>query len=492
MKILLLVAPTNFSLNFGDLGKATDPPLGILYIASYAKKYGPEGLKFFFCDGILEGFENTLKFVRRTKADIIGISSVTPNIEGAYRLINLIRKEFPETKLILGGPHTTAFPEEALERSELDVAVIGEGERTFTELVEYYLSDKTSSETLSGIDGICFRKDDKIIKTNPRKFIKDLDTIPFPARKLIPAEKYQGYPLFKATPSTVIISSRGCPYNCTFCSNNVWKSSKPVYRVRSPKNIVDEIEMLVQKGYKEFFDLSDEFNTNLDMAKEILREIVRRGLPIYYKCQLRAKPIDEELVQLMKNAGVWYVHLGIESGNPETLKGIRKMVTLEDVEKCCRLLKKYDIKIWGLFMYFNIWERKGKIFIEDYEKSLNTFNYAKKLYRLKLIDYFGGSITTPMPGSELWDIAMRHHLIKEECLGKWDMWFYKRDLRLISRFPGIPDSAIFKLHQKTFRYTAISLFIGGVLKFKNLRFNILRSLYFLKRQILLATHRYSK
>jgi radical SAM superfamily enzyme YgiQ (UPF0313 family) len=230
----------------------------------------------------------------------------------------------------------------------------------------------------------------------------------------------------------------------------------------------------------------------LDIAKEILKEIIRRELPIYYKCQLRAKPIDEEFVQLMKKAGVWYVHLGIESGNPETLIGIRKNITLNDVEKCCRLLKKYDIKIWGLFMYFNIWERQGKIFVEDYEKSLNTFNYAKKLYRLKLIDYFGGSITTPTPGSELWDISIRHNLIKEECLGRWDMWFYKRDLRLFSRFPGFPESSVFNLHQKTFRYTAISLFVGGVLKFKNLRFNILRSLYFLKRQILLISHRSSK
>ena len=317
-------------------------------------------------------------------------------------------------------------------------------------------------------------------------FIQELDSIPFPARDLVNMERYAGYPVGIAGPATSILTSRGCPFNCTFCSNNVWKTSRPHYRMRSAKNIVDEFEELSQKrGFKEFFDLSDEFNTNLSHAKDILREIIHRNLCINLKCQLRAKPIDEEFAHLMKQAGVWYVHLGIESGNEATLLGIRKKVSLEDVERCCHILKRYDIKIWGLFMYFNIWEKDGQVFREDYQKSMNTFDYARSLYSNRLIDYFGGSITTPMPGSELWDIAVRHNLIKEECTGKWDMWFYKRDLRLISRVPGVSESSIFKLHQMTVKYTIRSMLLGRLVRLSNLRFNLLRGLYFIKRQLVM-------
>ena len=484
MKVHFVMAPATFSLNYGDLGKGIDPPLGILYLASYLRKYGPPSIEIVVTDGPLEGFDATVQKVLESKADIVGISAVTTNIEGAYKIIDIIKKESPKTKIVLGGPHPTALPEEAFLRANPDVVIIGEGEETFQALVSHFMEGKWSSQELKKIDGICLKEGNNIIRTEPRKFIQDLDIIPFPARDLVDMKKYTGYPVSKTIPSTSIMCSRGCPFHCTFCSNNIWKTSFPRYRARSPKNVVEELKELKAKwGFKEFFDYSDEFNANLSQAKNLLKEIISAKLSIYLKCQLRVTPIDEELVQLMKKAGVWYVHLGIESGNEETLKGIRKMVTLKEVENCCRLLKKYDIKVWGLFMYFNIWEKDGKLVCEDYEKSLNTFNYAKKLYKNKLIDYFGGSITTPFPGSELWDIAMRHDLIKKECLGKYNMWFYKRDLRLVSYFPGVPESAIFKLHQKTFKYLVKSMLLGRVIKLGNLRFYLLRGLYFAKRQI---------
>jgi len=486
------MAPTTFPLNYGDLGKGTDPPLGILYIASYLRAYGPPNVEITITDGIVDGFDSTAQKVIEMKYDVVGISAVTPNIVGAYRLIGVIRKEHPDTKIVLGGPHPTALPEEAFERSFPDVVVIGEGEETFKELINYFKDGTESAKELKKIDGICIRDGDKILRTNARKFIQDLNSIPFPARELVNMERYAGYPVCKAGPSTSILTSRGCPFNCTFCSNNVWKTSRPYYRIRSVKNIVDELQELSQKrGFNEFFDLSDEFNTKLSHAKNILREVINRKLSINLKCQLRAKPMDEELAQLLKRAGVWYVHLGIESGNDETLRGIRKKVSLADVEKCCQILKRYDIKIWGLFMYFNVWEKDGQIFCEDYQKSMNTFNYAKKLYNKRLIDYFGGSITTPMPGSELWDIAVRHNLIKEECVSKWDMWFYKRDLRLVSRVPGVPESSIFKLHQMTVRYTIRSMLLGRLVRLGNLRFNLLRGLYFIKRQIVMNLKKFS-
>ena len=136
-------------------------------------------------------------------------------------------------------------------------------------------------------------------------------------------------------------------------------------------------------------------------------------------------------------------------------------------------------------MYFNVWENPdGSLAIEDVEKSTRTLEYAKSLYKRKLIDFFGGSITTPVPGSGLWQIASRHNLIKPECVGNWDMWFYKRDLRLVSIFPGVSEAEIFKLHQKTIKYTALGLIKARVLDFRNLPFTLRRGSYFLKREVL--------
>lgn len=490
LKIHLIMAPTNFELNYGDMGKGIDPPLGILYIASYIRKKAPLDYDIFITDGILDGYEKTLKEVLKVKGDIIGISAVTLNILGAYRLIDAIKERMPEVKVILGGPHPTALPEEAFYRSHPDVVVIGEGEVTFKELVFAFQSGKASLDDLMDIDGICLLANDKPVRTKPRRFISNLDEIPFPARDLVDMRRYTGHPMKRgAGLSTGYLSSRGCPFRCTFCSNNVWRTSTPPYRKRSPENIADELEELKERGFDEVFDQSDEFNTNIKHSKKVLREIIDRNLKMNIKCQLRAKPIDDELVELMKQAGVWYVHLGIESGNEETLLGIRKKVTLKDVENCCELLQRHQIRVWGLFMYFNIWEDNGSLCYENYDMSMKTFEYAKSLYKRKLINFFGGSITTPVPGSKLWSIALRHNLIKEECIGNYDLWFYKRDLRLVSKLPGLPESDIFKLHQKTYKFTIRAFLRERVLTFHNIAYAVRRTVYYLKRGLLLSFKR---
>lgn len=470
----------------GDLGKGQDPPLGILYLVSYLRTYGPKGIKFKATDGILLGYEKTLEEVLAEKADVIGISLVTPNAMGGYKLAKEIKNKMPASKIIFGGPHPTAFPGEPFQKSKADIVVIGEGEATFNELIALYAAGKYIPQSLKQIDGICFQLNGSVHRTKPRLFIQDLDTIPFPARDLVNMNKYSGWMLSKTGKSTAILISRGCPFKCTYCSNNIWRSSTPPFRSRSPENVIAELrELRSVYGIKEFFDNSDEFNTNLKYSKTLLRQIISELPDIYFQCQVRATPMDDELARLMKKAGVWYVHLGIESGNRETLKGIRKKITLEDVERCCKILKAHDIRVWGLFMYFNIWERNGKLFFENYEMSMNTFNYSKKLYKKKLIDFFGGSITTPVPGSELWDIAIRHNLIKKDYIGNWDKWFYKRKLRLVSRLPGVEETSIFGLHQKTIKYTALALLRQHLVNPKNLNIILLRAVYFLKRQVLI-------
>ncbi len=484
MKIHLVFAPTNFDLAHGDLGKDLDPPLGILYIAAYIREYGPQGIELVCTDGMTHGFDNTLEIIKQENADVVGLSLVTPNALGAYRLSKEIRNAMPEAKILFGGAHVTAMPEEPFERGKADAVIIGEGEATCLELVEHYANGVTESANLTDIAGLCLSVDGKLVQTAPRGFIQDIDTIPFPARDLLDMSVYSGYPLAKRRPGTTIFIARGCPFDCSFCSNNIWRCGRPMYRTRSPENVVAELKMLVDQGYREFFDNSDEFNANIKRTKALLRAIIDSGLDIKIKCQLRATPMDEELADLMKQAGVWYLHLGIESGNPETIKGTRKKISKEEVERCCEILQARGIKIWGLFMYFNLWEENGQLKGEDFAMSLNTLNYARSLQKRKLINFFGGSITTPVPGSELWDVAVRNNLIKDECKGNWDLWYYKRELRLVSKVPGVKEADVFKLHQRTVKYTAMSLIMNNVLDIKNFAFNFRRGLYYIKRQML--------
>jgi radical SAM superfamily enzyme YgiQ (UPF0313 family) len=233
-----------------------------------------------------------------------------------------------------------------------------------------------------------------------------------------------------------VLFSRGCAYNCTFCANVVWRSHTPKVRHRSAKNIVDEIEYLHQTyGVSEIYDCSDEFNNSVKHALAICDEIIKRGLKVSWKTSMRVAPLPEELVRKMAESGCWYVLVGIETGNQETLQGIKKKITFDQVEAACRLFRKYDIRVNGLFMLYNVWEENGKLRFESTEMVRNTFRYMAKLVKSNLLDYVGWSITMPYPGSELYRIATAYNLIKPEYEGRWDYWLVGDSY--IMNLPGI-------------------------------------------------------
>ena len=327
MKVTLVFSPIKKKPQMGEVGEKINPPLGILYLASAIKNW-VEGVEVTVIDGLFHGYNKTMQMVKDSSPDMLGISFYTLQAQSAYAFTNEFKAQCSSVPVILGGPHVTALPFESLSLSKADLSVIGEGEVTFTELVKNFQKYGTlGTETLFHIDGIAYRENGKIKISNTRKFIENLDDIPFPAFDLINIRDYSGFYYRKTSTETIILFSRGCPYQCTFCSNKVWNVSKPSVRFRSPKNIVDEMEMIQDKyGIKEFFDNSDEFNQSLKNAIAICDELIRRNLNIYWKTQLRATPLSEELVQKMKQSGCWYVHLGIESSNPETLKGTKKIL----------------------------------------------------------------------------------------------------------------------------------------------------------------------
>lgn len=481
MKIQFIFAPPVKRPLAGQLSEGIWPPLGILYLAAYIREKRP-GTELKVTDGLVAGFQGTLDEVTAFRPDILCVSYVTLVAIDAYRFIDQVRERLPDVLVVTGGPHATTFPLEALRRSRADVSVIGEGEETLFRIVEHV--ERGTLETgLPGIGGVAFRDSDGTpVQTPVRPYIEDLDRLPYPAYDLVRREDYRGWFLFRQRPEASFFMSRGCPFDCTYCSNRVWKCSSPKLRLRSPRSVADELQWLHEEfGYNEFFDNSDELNNNLKNAVAICNEIADRNLGISWKAQMRAAPISDELVAAMKRAGCWYVHLGIESINPRTVKGIRKHVTREQVVAACELLKKHGIKVLGLFMFNNVWEEDGELVFESIEESRETLAFARGLVKQRLLDFIACSITTPYPGSELYDIAVRHGLIKEPYRDQWDKWL--REDYFIMSLPGVEEKHQARLRTLAYRTQFWCMLRSGNIGLKDVGYYLHKAAAFIKNEI---------
>jgi anaerobic magnesium-protoporphyrin IX monomethyl ester cyclase len=460
MKVQFVFAAPTKMPRFGEMGEKVSPPLGMLYLAAYLREK-VSGLDIRAIDAPRKGFYFALDRINQFNPDVLCVSYYTVSALGAYEMISMLKKKNPNLLVVVGGHHVTALPGEALARSKADIEVYSEGELTLVEIVrEYIKKGHLSRMSLGRILGIGFLHKGKHTITQPRPFIDDLDSIPFPARDLIDLGEYNGWFVARQNPQARVIFSRGCPYRCTFCSNKVWNRQGSRVRVRSPKNIADELEMLKEKyGVREFFDDADELNNNVPNAIAICKEIAGRKLGMTWKCQLRCNNLPEELVKAMAEAGCWYVHLGIESGNQLTLNGIRKGITLKQAVDACKLLSKYKIKVLALFMLFNAWEENGKLVFEGVKETQNTLDFAQMLLRNKWANFIGATHTQPYPGSELFEIALRHGIMKPHMNGNWDSWL--RDDMFIMQLPGIPETDMARLRSKGNLIIARQLLASG-------------------------------
>jgi len=431
------------------------PPLGLLYLAAYVRE--KEEVELRVIDGCRMGYKDLLAEISSFSPDILGLSFTTQAATGAYRLIKDIRSQKAgggSVLIVCGGPHATAMPEDVLLRSETDLVVMGEGEITFHEIVR---KAKQGSLDFSKVLGIAYKNGGGVMVNPRRPLLKDLDTLPFPARDLIDISEYEGLYYKKEARETYLVSSRGCPYNCVYCSNPVWKYNKPWYRLRSPKNVVDEIEYIVNElGIREIYDQTDEFNGNMKWAKSLCDEIVRRGIKVSLKAQMRSDHMDRELAERL---------FGIESGNDRTLRGINKRVTSEDNRRALGILKASGIKTFALLMAFNVWEEDGRLCFENKSDTARSLDYVKTLIREKKVDLMSWSLTTPYPGSRLYDIALRHNLIPEELMGRWELWDSSE--RMVMALPGIEKRDWIEIQNRGKKLQAYLLLKSGTFNLKS-------------------------
>lgn len=426
MKVLL-VKP-HFKELYGNLkGVATEyPPLGLMYLSSYIKQRGHEAKIVDMSAENLTEVQYT-RILEEYTPDVVGFTVTTPLSKYSHQLADIAKQTIKGIRVIFGGPHPTAVPSEELNDTNIDCVVRGEGEATFYKILDQQF------EGLQEINGISYVDNGRIVHNPNERFIENLDALPFPAYELIDIKRYYFVDARKH-PLAPILTSRGCPYGCVYCNKNIFGYK---FRYRSAKNVVDEIEFL-QEEYKvkEIHVLDDGFTTIPERVLEICDEIENRGIELLLDCAngIRVNTITEELLSRMKDVGFYKVAFGIESGDPNILKNIKKRITIDQVQNAVKIAKNVGLDVWGFFMIGLPGETR-----ESVEK---TVNLAIDL-DLDIAKFY---ITTPLPGTELFEDWKSKDYIKDFDWSKYS--FYNEP---IYEHPNIPPSELLELHKYCFR-----------------------------------------
>ena len=357
----------------GDLHQ----PLGLLTLGTALKQ---AGLDVIICDEIVD--DNPYEFIGKYKPDYVGITVTTPMMKRAIELTTVAKQS--GAKVIIGGPHITPQPIKTLRESKADAVCFGEGDYTIVEWVE-----KPASNVL----GIAYFENGQIRINSPRPLISDLDALPILDRTIIDLKKYIrdeefGWPLPRGKQMFRIFSSRGCPFQCTYCSS--WRTFGKKIRFRSAENLLKEIEIAMKnQNIKHFMFIDDTFTQNKKRLEDICKGLIKIG-NIKWACYSRVGLQKEEL-QLMKESGCELIGFGVEHGTEKVLKIIKKAITLDKVTETFQLARKIGIPSKAFFMVGLPGEGEN-----EFKESLE---FAKRLNP----PFVWVSILIPLPGTEIYE-----------------------------------------------------------------------------------------
>lgn len=399
MKVLLINPPlfniitTTVSREIDDID-STLPPLGLMYVAGYLEKYSQYKVKILDCPFEKLNYKQIQDRVKEENPEVVGISCLTFTLVDVFKTIRAVKKANPKIKIVVGGVHVNIYPKETMQNQKIDFLVLGEGEKTFKDL----LDNLNNPEKLRQIPGLVFRSNGEIVITGAPGLIQDLDGLPFPARHLT---NYQEYSSSLATrfPVTTMFSSRGCPFQCLFCHRPHFKR---IFRARDAQNVVDELEQCKKMGIEEIFLYDDTFTVDKKRTLEICAEIQRRDLDIAWDVRARVDTVDKETLLALKKAGCQRIHFGVEAGTEKILKVLRKGITLEKVQETIKLAKEIGIQALAYFMIGSPTETKEDI--------LETFKFIKKINP----DFVLISIVTPFPATDLYLLGLEKKILPRD------------------------------------------------------------------------------
>ena len=377
-----------YGADIGDIG-GRQAPLGILCLSSFLKKLGHE-VQLIDAEAERLPDESVIGKLKSFQPECVGISITTVACGNSLRLADSIRKNFNGVRIVAGGPHVTANPAESIADSAFDFAVCGEGELTFAELLENMHDPAKFAE----IKGLVFKNSGNGIFINERREpIKELGDIPYPDRDALPDIKLYRPPIgcYREDFVVSLITSRGCPYSCIFCDNNTFGRK---IRYFSPEYVVNEIESVLKKfNAKELTFVDDTFPSNRKRFRRILELIKERNLRFSWTCMANANDLDEEILKLMRETGCWQIAIGIESGDDEILKFIKKGITADQVRETANFADKAGIMVKGFFMLGHPTETHASL--------RKTRDFALSLPLTDVVC----TIATPIRGTELYEMA---------------------------------------------------------------------------------------
>ena len=337
--------------------------------------------------------------ISKFKPDIVGISVWTTFAASAFKISSLCKNYDQNIPVVMGGPHITLKYEEVIKICpNVDFLIKGEGEITFCELAKA-IEDKQSSEKNNNpfkkIKGISYKWNNKIIHNPPQEFISNLDLLPYPARDLLLNKDS-----YNSEDMGLLMSSRGCPFNCSYCATEIWKRS---VRYHSVDYIIEEIKHIIKEfGTKQFTFKDDSFTINKNRVLEFCNRLIEEDININWDCNTRVDLIEEKLLRKMKASGCNSIKVGIETGSERVLELINKRTTLSQARAAAKLFKKVDIHWTGYFMMGVPSETKEEIY--------RTLNFMKELKP----DFASFSVYEAFPGTELFNIGLENDLVQNE------------------------------------------------------------------------------
>ncbi len=359
--------------------------LGLGYIASYARNIYSD-LHFELLDTRVSTNKEEKKFYT-TQFEVIGITVSSLTYQEAVECIEIVKRNFPETLICVGGPHVTMVKEEILENKNIDYAVVGEGEKTFAGLIGFLKSEISISE----INGLVYRNK-AIICNEPVEQIKDLNIIPFPAYDIFKMNRY---------PTHRIITSRGCPYQCVFClDSKIWNGQ---WRKRDVNSVLEELLFLFRRYKKKnvvFIDNS--FDIEIERVVEFCDKITETDIDFLWSTNVRGEKITPFVARKLKSAGCYSVSTGIESANNTILKKAGKKVTIEEMTEGIKHLKEQNIEVLGMFIIGNIGDTLATV--------KESIAYAKKS-EMDTVKFYSA---IPYKGTPLWQEISKTGKIKTD------------------------------------------------------------------------------
>lgn len=396
-KVLILnpppIASKSYIKELGAGGEAhvdaVYPPLKLAYIAGVLRENNIP-IDLLDANALNMKMDEFKKYLCENPFSLSILNTVTCSYPSDLKIAGIIKELLPNCEIVFFGQFATAMSTLIIKEKIIDYVIVGESEITCLELSRQVSGDRK----FEGIDGLVWKKNNEIIQNNPRKLIEDLDSLPFPARDLLPIEKYR-HTLAKSNPFMFMNSGRGCVSDCLFCgTKSIYKGK---WRGRDPKKVVDEIQEIREKyGIRDIWMWDENFLLVRERTIQICKEIIDRGLDIEMCCMGRVDCVDEEVIDYLAKAGCYNINYGIESSDLNTLKTINKKISPDQVEKAFKITRKAGIKT-SAYLLVGL---PG----ENLENVKKTLSFVKKL-KPDLAIYH---IVVPYPGTDFYDMAKKN------------------------------------------------------------------------------------